>query len=606
MKKGKKLLLALLAAAALSCASFALASCGGGNADSGTGGSSAQTELAEIEGVVFEDGTFVYDGTEKSITASNIPAGVTCTYSGNRGTDAGTYTATAHLTGEGYEPLDLQATLTIEKADITGVTLEQDGETVYDGEYHAPALTGVPAGVQATFSFDGEEAEGVRAVGTYDVEVLLRGKNYNDLTLTCTYTVKIDAAALAAEIVDSFGSVPDLWAFLPESFAPENRAIASIPDYTPFVNVSSIPLNGLGKQMDVVYGLLTKTAAVLPYVNQVYAVMNTVKTLYTQFLDNNPEDYKTFTATAGGLSFTLVAGEDAYAMKASVGPVSVELTSSPAAETYGARVQLTEGTIFKYTVGPSALKVAMDILDTASTQIEFVREGDAVAGYLYEYLVAEETELAATSALLAVDAEYTYVIGTKGDFVPTGDGRNCEVYRNSDGRLCGTEVRETVEIQGTFNTLWYPLANVAGISSVRKTDEQNGLNADTVYINGAAEAIHTKLIGLSGGLQAPSRRFDIEFKTMYFYMYDAEEGDYESVSCEIPMIFIQEAYLDEFEDDFSDVNAEYLSGGVSLNVSSSVQEAVRFCYYEMLDDYDAIKESVSHDDIVAYCKATTL
>ncbi len=593
MKKTKKLLLVLLAAVALSCASFALASCGGGN--------------AEIEGVVFEDVTFVYDGTEKSVTASNIPAGVTCTYSGNKGTDAGTYTATAHLTGEGYEPLDLQATLTIEKADITGVTLEQDGETVYDGDYHAPALTGVPEGVEATFFFDGEEAEGVRAIGKYDVEVLLSGKNYNDLVLNCTYTVKIDAAALAAAIVDSFGSVPDLWEFLPESFAPENRAIASVPDYTSFVSVSSIPLNGLGEQMNVVYGLLTKTAAVLPYVNQVYAVMNTVKTLYTQFLDNNPEDYKTFTATVSGLSFTLVIGEDAYAMKVSIGSVSVELTSSPAAETYGARVQLTEGTIFKYTVSSSTLKVAMDILDTASAQIEFVRDGDTVAGYLYEYLVAGETELVATSALLVVGEQYTYVIGTKGDFVLTSDGRNCEVYRNSDGQLCGTEVRETVEIMGTFNTLWYPLANVAGISSIRKVDEANGLNADTIYINGATEAIHTKLIGILGGLKATSRRFDIEFKTMYFYMYNAEDGSYESVSCEIPMIFIQEEYLDEFEDDFYEANADYLpSSGVSLNVSSSVQEAVYFCYYEMLDAYDAIKESVSHDDIVAYCKETTL
>ena len=600
MKKLKKALLLLCGTAALFCAALALAACGSGDNSSGS------TPLADITGVVFEDASFVYDGTEKSITATGVPAGVTCTYTDNKGTDAGSYEATAHLSGTGYKSLDLHATLTIEKADITGVSIEQDGEAVYDGEYHAPALTGVPAGVDVVFTFDGEEAEGVRAVGEYEVEAVLEGKNYNRLTLTCTYTVKLDAAALAAAVIDSFGSVPDIWSFLPDSFAPENRAVASAPDYTSFVNVSTLPLNGMGKQMNVVYGLLTKVSAALPYVNQVYAVMNTVKTLYTEFLDNHPADEKTFEATAGPVSFTLTAGADAYAMYASVGPVSVEILSSPAAETYGARVQVSDGAVFKYTVGADRLKIAMEILDTASTQIEFVRTDGAVAGYLYEYLVAGETELVATSALLAVDEVYTYVIGTKGDFVPTSDGRNCEVYRNADGRLCGTEVRETVELQGTFNTLWYSLASVSGISSIRKTDEQNGLNPDTVYINGATDPIHTKLIGLAGGLKGASRRFDIEFKTMYFYTYNAEQETYEEISCEIPMIFIQEEYLDDFEADFSDVNADCLNGGVSLNVSLSVQEAVERCYYGMLDNYDAIKEAVTHEDIVAYCKATAL
>ena len=88
--------------------------------------------LLNITGVTFADKTVTYNGSEQSVTVSGtLPAGVTVSYTGNTGTNAGTYNATAVLSGEGYNSLTLTATLKINKAEITGVTFE--GSTVtYD------------------------------------------------------------------------------------------------------------------------------------------------------------------------------------------------------------------------------------------------------------------------------------------------------------------------------------------------------------------------------------------------------------------------------------------------------------------------------------------
>ena len=74
--------------------------------------------------------------------------------------------------------------------------------------------------------------------------------------------------------------------------------------------------------------------------------------------------------------------------------------------------------------------------------------------------------------------DYTTVIGTKGDFIPASGGRNCEVYSNKTGNLVGTEVKETVD-KKEYDTLWFNLRDLQGVTSVKKTDEANGVNADT-------------------------------------------------------------------------------------------------------------------------------
>jgi hypothetical protein len=252
--------------------------------------------------------------------------------------------------------------------------------------------------------------------------------------------------------------------------------------------------------------------------------------------------------------------------------------------------------------------VAMDVLDVSATQIECVRDEDEVLGYMYEYLVVGDKQLTATSTLIYSDENYTTLIGTKGDFIPTAISRNCEVYSSTTGNLVGTEVREELTISmltATYNTLWYTLDDVGGITNIKKEDKQNVANTDTIYINNATDSIHSKLVGGNPltNKKVGSRRFDIEFKTMYFYAYDQVEEEYKQVSCEIPMMFIQEEQLETFEEDFVEKNNDYLSGGVSLNVSSDDQAAVNYGYYTLLEAYETIKDAVTYESITNFCKA---
>jgi hypothetical protein len=558
---------------------------------------------------------FVYDGTAKSVSLTNLPQGVTVkSYVDNSKTDAGEYTASASFnydTTNYNSPSVSNCSWIIDKATISGVTVEENQSIPHDGEYHLPEISGnIPDGVTVEYAIDGTPTtSGASALGTYNYSITLSGKNYKTLTLNCTLQIKLNLKNLANTVFKALGDVPDAWEFLPSSFASTNREIKAIPDYSTFVNVSSIPTNGIGKQLNVAYGLLNKMEKAISFVQPVYSVMNTIKNLYTDFIDKNPEDYQSYSGTVAGITFSMSVGETSYLLSATVSSVSIVIYADTATTSYGARIQLTDTTVLKYTVSENSLIIAMDILDTVATQIEFVRDTktDKVLGYMYEFMTLADKQLRATSTLIEVGTTYTTLIGTKGDFIPTADSRNCEIYLNSTGELVGTEVREKLNIKGLgeaiYNTLWYTLNDINGITNIKKVDEANGLNADTIYINNATKAIHSKTVSLlPTSAKAYSRRFDIEFKTMYFYQYDQAKEEYVEVSCKIPMIFVQEENASTFIDDFSDENKDYLSGNISLNVSSADKLAVNYGYYTLLDAYDLIKELVTFDMVSNYCK----
>jgi len=568
---------------------------------------STPEEKQTITGITFASAIFDYDGTLKSITIDgDLPSSVTVSYENNSQINAGVYNAKATVSGKGYHTLTLTATLTINKIDITGVSVEENQEAKHSGENLLPKITGtLPNGVTAKYFLNDNEISGVKAVGNYDIKIVLSGNNYNEKIFNCAFKVKLNLTNLAQTVIETFGSTPDPWSFLPESFSSENKQLSNAPTYETFTQTSSLPTNGIGKQLSVAYDLLNKTQKALTYVQPVYSVLNTIKTLYTEFLDNNPENYKSFSSTVAGITFSITLTESQYLLSATVKSVQLVIFSDTETHTYGAKVQLANNTAVKYTVGENNLLIAMDVLDTLAVQIEFVREEEQVLGYMYEYIVAGDKTLTATSTMILVDTTYTTLIGTKGDFIPTAVSRNCEVYLNSTGELVGTEVREELTISGmtaTYNTLWYTLNDVSGINSIKKVDEMNGTNADTIYINGSNDTIHTKLVGILGGKKAASRRFDIEFKTMYFYNYNTEKEEYEKVSCEVPMLFVQEEYADTFEEDFENANESSLTQNVIINVSNNDKTAINYGYYTLLQAYDIIKDKVSFDNITEYCK----
>lgn len=405
-------------------------------------------------------------------------------------------------------------------------------------------------------------------------------------------------AALDA-IVAKLGSVPDPWSFLPSSLGVANMVVnaENIPDYTDFVAVSKLPRNYIGKQLNAVYTVLNKMTVALEYVNKVYATFGTVGTVYNTLFDN--AEGQNLVLNVGDFTLTLILTEKEYSVSAEIGSVSLLIYADLENENYGAKIQLTETTILKYTVSGSEFVMALDVQDMLVAQVRFVRTGSEVTGYIYETLVAKDKTLTSTSALLTVKDGFTTIVGNKGDFLPTSNGINCEVYENKTGRFVGSEVYEEISDGKFYDTLWYNLWDIAGINSIKKQDKQNGSNADTIWINGATDTIHTKIVGLTN----PSRRFDIEFKTVYAFVYNKETKEYESVTFEIPMMFIQEGCVDTFAADFEDRNSKSVeSGTVSLLVTEAVSTQIRYGYHTLVETYKVIKTSVTYQSIIDYLK----
>ncbi|MGL4584238.1 MAG: hypothetical protein ACRCVU_14800, partial [Flavobacterium sp.] len=140
---------------------------------------------AAITGVKLEDTSYVYDSHEKALLISgNLPKDAKVSYVANKQTEAGVYEVTALVTAPNYIDLPLKAKLTISKASITGVKLE-DASYVYDSHEKALLISGnLPK--DATVSYvSNKQIE----AGVYDVTALVSAPNYIDLPLKAKLTI---------------------------------------------------------------------------------------------------------------------------------------------------------------------------------------------------------------------------------------------------------------------------------------------------------------------------------------------------------------------------------------------------------------------------------
>lgn len=143
-----------------------------------------------ITGVILEAASADYDGTAKTIEVTGtIPTGCSVSYSYKKGdtvvnqcVEAGEYTVTATVTGEGYEDLVLTAVLTINKVSITGLSFD-DQTALYTGanqEYVLPASTDYSAEVEGYYSDEAllNKVTDVKTTGEYFVKISVTKDNY--------------------------------------------------------------------------------------------------------------------------------------------------------------------------------------------------------------------------------------------------------------------------------------------------------------------------------------------------------------------------------------------------------------------------------------------
>ncbi|MBR2374707.1 MAG: hypothetical protein IKA88_00255, partial [Clostridia bacterium] len=108
----------------------------------------------EFSGVTFDDVTTTYDGTAKTLAVAGLPTGAQVSYDkATSYTNAGEYTVKATVTLANYNPVELTATLTINKAVYDMSAVEFTDKTVtYNGQAHSIEATNLPNGVSATYT----------------------------------------------------------------------------------------------------------------------------------------------------------------------------------------------------------------------------------------------------------------------------------------------------------------------------------------------------------------------------------------------------------------------------------------------------------------------
>ena len=140
-----------------------------------------------ITGITFVSASYPYDNTAKELLITGtMPTGVAVEYTDNTGTNAGTYNASADLTGANYNSLSLDATLTITKVNLNGITFDSSF-VVYDTQLHNIVVSGnLPAGANVAYTGGQTNSNTATDVGTYEITATITSANYNTLVLTAT------------------------------------------------------------------------------------------------------------------------------------------------------------------------------------------------------------------------------------------------------------------------------------------------------------------------------------------------------------------------------------------------------------------------------------
>ena len=147
-----------------------------------------QTKKGVLTGIIFHSQSFIYDGKEKSIEVSNLPAGATVDYTGNGIAEVGEHTITAIVKKDNYEDLTLSAKLT-----ITPLILDfefKDKTVTYTGEIQTITAT---TELELTYEYYLGEAKldsAPKDAGVYTVKAIYLGdKNHARVEKTATLTI---------------------------------------------------------------------------------------------------------------------------------------------------------------------------------------------------------------------------------------------------------------------------------------------------------------------------------------------------------------------------------------------------------------------------------
>ena len=411
---------------------------------------------------------------------------------------------------------------------------------------------------------------------------------------------KVDIGAFLTSLLSGYQLNP--YSYIPEAMTMEySQNLVNdneiISDYSSFVNISSIT-TGFGEQWHMVLDNIQQTQLFFNSLTLIEGLSTTAIASFNNYLDQNPSDTAHHTFESGIFSVTInFDGEFIYyvveytANLPVFGEQSVQIAMNMNVDSGEkvVRIQIGDANALTYTILENSYEFAIKYLGVrrAFFSIEKDNNGD-VSGSIYEFLTVSEVEIS-SMANFYINDNYATAIGNKASGIIGFNNYICELYDIENGSLVGYEVRETLSLLN-FDTLWFNLKDVSGINSIKfvESNDDNGV----FYVNGSSTAWQTKKVGVVN----ISRRYDIEFRKQYVYSYDAIQEKYIEHEINVPMIFVQEDYYDDFTADVKSAN----NINVSINVNGADLQALLTDYDELVPVFIEVKDAITVDIILAY------
>ncbi len=431
-----------------------------------------------------------------------------------------------------------------------------------------------------------------------------------NITLYAAWNDFVDVKALLGKLVGGYKCDP--YSYIPDAMLPVNAAGAVNPDtvkkteadYADFVNTAQMPHNGFGEQWHMVTDNLAQSQLFFNALSVVDTIGAATVAVFNNHVDSNPEDSAHYAFKHGIYNVTVDCGIDKiyyvldYTAKFPIiGEQRVQIAMSmrldESAKTV--RIQLGDANALTYTLKPNGYEFAIKYTGVRRAMFQIERNADGtVTGHINEFLtVSGVTDKAVASAAdFYIDGNYVSAVGNKASGMLAFKGYISELYDCRNGKMLGYEVRETQELAGksvTFNTLWFDLADVSGITSVKCDSESNKF-----YVNGSAEEFKAKKVG-GISLKTASRRYDIEFRTQYFYAIENDE--IVEVEVKTPMLFVQEEQYDTLTKDIAGENAGL---DVSVTLADAHLNKIKTDYATLVDEFIKNKDNVTVDSIIAF------
>ncbi len=432
-----------------------------------------------------------------------------------------------------------------------------------------------------------------------------------DVTLYAAWGDTVKIKALLNSLISGYKLDP--YSYIPQAMLPEftsNLVDASTvkkteADYSSFVSKSQMPSKGFGEQWHMIADNLKQSQTFFNALSAVENVITASVATFNNYIDNNPADTAHHTFKHGDYNVTVdCTDEKIYYVLDYTGKfplvgeqnAQIALSMNVDGGERTVRVQLGNPNALAYTISDNSYTFALKMLGIRRSMFDVSRDASGkVTGHINEFLTASGVtdKAIASAADFYIDGNYVSAVGNKASGLIGFSGYISELYNSRTGKMISYEVRETQSVKGvsvTFNTLWFDLADISGINSVKyeKTDK-----AESFYVNGLANEWKNKKVG-DISLKTASRRFDIEFRTQYFYA--KQNGEVVEVAVKVPMLFVQEEQYDDLIDDVKKTNGVSISVGVSATDLSKQKSD----YATLVDEFIQNKQEISVEHIIEY------